>query len=148
MADPAVNVDYESPACMNLQMLRASHFVLKAYDDAYRPYGIRATQLPVLSLIGCRGPVSIKAIAEETASERSVLSRKIAVMEKSGWIREEPQRRGREKCFVLTDQGREILESVIPVRDQVQQRLLGRLSAEEQGLLMSLCGKLQGLDAE
>ena len=42
------NVDL---SCINLQMLRASHRVMKVYEDAYRPFGIKATQFPVLNLI-------------------------------------------------------------------------------------------------
>ena len=134
---------YPGAGCMNLEMLRASHMVLKAYDEAYRPYGIKATQLPVLSVVGCRGPIGIKALAEETASERSVLSRKLAVMQKNGWLAEERSKGSREKAFVLTEAGRELLEQVIPARDAVQQRLLERLTSAEQAALMSLCSKLQ-----
>ncbi len=140
---PVLDAEAQSAACMNLQMMRASHFVLQAYDEAYRPYGIKATQMPVLSVIGCRGPIGIKDVAEVVASERSVLSRKLQVMEKNGWIKEDAATTGREKTFVLTEEGRKLLETVVPVRDQVQQTLLQKLSAEERDLLMSLCGKLQ-----
>ena len=129
--------------CMNLQMLRASHVVLKTYDDAYRPYGIRATQLPVLSLIAQRGPITIKEIAEETVNERSVLSRKLQIMEKHGWIREESGENTREKSFCLTREGQDLLDSVMPVRLQVQEELLGRLSEDERRLMLSLCDKLR-----
>lgn len=131
--------------CVNLQILRASHTVLKVYDEAYRPFGVRATQLPVLNLIATHGPLTIKAIADETASERSVLSRKLQIMEASGWIREDVAAPGsREKAFVLTDKGRELVNELLPVRHEVQEKLLARLSAEERGLLLSLCGKLGG----
>ncbi|MDH5729128.1 MAG: MarR family transcriptional regulator, partial [Gammaproteobacteria bacterium] len=107
--------------CINLQMLRTSHWVLKTYDDAYRPFGIRATQLPVLSMIAESGPVTIKLIAAEILSERSVLSRKLQVMEKNGWIRQVLIDSSREKAFELTQQGRELLDRVKPMRWQVQE---------------------------
>lgn len=43
----------------------------------------------MLNIIAELGIVTIKVIAEITASERSVLSRKLHVMEKSGWIKSE-----------------------------------------------------------
>lgn len=129
--------------CVNLQMLRASHTVLKTYDDAYRPFGIRATQLPVLSLIAQQGPVTIKVIAEETVSERSVLSRKLQVMEKNGWIQEVFVQGSREKAFSLSAEGKRLLEKVQPVRLRVQEQLLNRLSEGERNLMLSLCDKLR-----
>jgi DNA-binding MarR family transcriptional regulator len=142
MENAAVELD-EELQCVNLQMLRTSHFILHTYDEAYRPFGVRATQLPVLGLIARLGPVSIKALAAEMASERSVLSRKLQVMEKNGWIREHGGT-GKEKHFVLSRDGAELLESTETVRLDVQRRLLARLGAGERALLLSLCGKLGG----
>ena len=140
----AAKVLDEELQCINLQMLRTSHFILHTYDEAYRPFGVRATQLPVLGLIGRMGPVSIKAIAAEMASERSVISRKLQVMQKNGWI-EETEDSGKEKHFVLSTEGTELLRSTEGVRLEVQRRLLSRLGAGEQALLLSLCGKLRGV---
>lgn len=133
----------ESLQCVNLQMLRASHMVLKTYDDAYRPFGVRATQLPVLNLIA-QGPTTVKTIAEETVTERSVLSRKLQVMEKNGWIQREKMEGSREKAYTLTDEGKALFDKLLPVRMQVQHELLGRLDDNERSLLMGLCDKLKG----
>jgi DNA-binding MarR family transcriptional regulator len=124
-------------------MLRASHMVLKTYDDAYRPYGVRATQLPVLSLIEQRGPVTIKVIAEETVSERSVLSRKLQVMEKHGWIVREGIPGSREQLYSLSEEGKALLEKLRPIRLEVQKQLMDRLEDEERQLLLGLCDKLK-----
>ena len=133
----------EQLMCVNLQMLRTSHVVLKTYDDAYRPYGVRATQLPVLELIAQRDGCTIKEIASETVSERSVLSRKLQVMEKNGWIRREDIAGSREKAYVLGDKGRQLLDDVKPIRLHVQEQLLGRLEPRERELLIGLCDKLK-----
>ncbi|MDH4275527.1 MAG: MarR family winged helix-turn-helix transcriptional regulator [Gammaproteobacteria bacterium] len=124
-------------------MLRASHMVLKTYDDAYRPFGIRATQLPVLNLIAMRGNATIKEIADETVTERSVLSRKLQVMLDNGWLSEQTNPSTREKVFVLTDSGRALLDQVMPVRRAVQDKLLTHLSYDERRLLLNLCDKLR-----
>jgi DNA-binding MarR family transcriptional regulator len=132
-----------SPMCINLQMLRASHYILKAYDEAYRPFGVRATQIPVLAVLARLQPASIRSIADEMESERSVISRKLQVMEKCGWIREDANSTGREKTFVLSAKGRELIENVKPARLSVQKQLMSLLNEDEQQLLMSLCGKLR-----
>lgn len=129
--------------CINMQILRASHYVLKTYDDAYRHLGIRATQMPVIGLIARKGPITIRQIADEMESERSVMSRKLQVMEKNGWISEDPLTTGKEKSFILANEGRALIERVLPVKHKVQQQILSKLSEEERNLLLNLCSKLK-----
>lgn len=137
--------DATSPACINFQMMRSSHYILKAYDDAYRPFGVRATQMPVLGVVARRQPVTIRQIADELESERSVMSRKLQVMESRGWIIEDPETTGREKTFLLTDDGKALVEKILPVRMAVQQRMMSALTEEEMNLLLTLCNKLKAL---
>lgn len=144
MTEP-ISADATSPACINLQMMRSSHYILKAYDEAYRPFGIRATQMPVLGAVARRQPVTIRQIADELESERSVMSRKLQIMEKSGWVKMSSEMVGREKSFVLTDQGKELIQKILPVRLKVQQRLMSALTQDELKLLLTLCNKLKDI---
>lgn len=136
-------IEGEAASCINMQILRASHYVLKTYDDAYRNLGIRATQMPVVGLIARKGPITIRQIADEMESERSVMSRKLHVMEKNGWIMEDPIMSGKEKVFVLADEGRALIKRILPVKHEVQTKILNKLSEEERNLLLSLCNKLK-----
>ena len=136
-------IEGEAVGCINMQILRASHYVLKTYDDAYRDLGIRATQMPVVGLIARKGPITIRKIADEMESERSVMSRKLQVMEKNGWITEDPATSGKEKSFVLDDEGRALIERVLPVKHEVQTKILNKLSDDERNLLLNLCSKLK-----
>jgi len=139
--------DFETryPLCVNMQMLRTSHFIMKTYDNAYRDLGVRATQTPVLGILARNESATIREIADEMETERSVMSRKLQVMEKNGWIRESIQ--GKEKVFKLTDQGRKLMEKVWPIRLEVQEKLLGQLSDAEQQLLFGLCDKLKAIES-
>lgn len=136
-------IEGDAPSCINMQILRASHYVLKTYDDAYRDLGIRATQMPVIGLISRKGPITIRQIADEMESERSVMSRKLQVMEKNGWISEDPETTGKEKSFILANQGRDLIQKVLPVKQAVQEKILNKLSEDERNLLLSLCSKLK-----
>jgi DNA-binding MarR family transcriptional regulator len=138
-----IQADGDAQSCINMQILRASHYVLKTYDDAYRDLGVRATQMPVIGLIARQGPITIRQIAEEMESERSVMSRKLQVMEKNGWISEDPLTTGKEKSFILTAAGKDLIERVLPVKYEVQQRIISKLSNDERNLLLSLCSKLK-----
>lgn len=132
----------EASPCINLQVLKASHFILKTFDDAYRDFGVRATQLPVLRILAENESVSIKDIARLLESERSSMFRKLKVMEKSGWIKE-AHGQGKEKIYQLTNEGHSLVTEMEKIRLKVQGELLSRLSIEEQSLLISLCSKMQ-----
>jgi DNA-binding MarR family transcriptional regulator len=136
-------IESEAPDCINMQILRASHYVLKTYDDAYRHLGIRATQMPVVGLISRKGPITIRQVADEMESERSVMSRKLQVMEKNGWISEDPLTTGKEKSFILAEEGKALIERVLPVKHAVQQKILSKLTEDERNLLLNLCTKLK-----
>ena len=136
-------IEAEAVGCINMQILRASHYVLKTYDDAYRDLGIRATQMPVVGLIARKGPITIRQIADEMESERSVMSRKLQVMEKNGWIIEDPATSGKEKSFILADEGSALIKRVLPVKHEVQTKILNKLSEDERNLLLNLCSKLK-----
>lgn len=143
LTNELLSAEATSPACINLQMMRSSHYVLKAYDEAYRPLGIRATQMPVLGAVARHQPVTIHKIADELESERSVMSRKLQIMKKSGWVKEDPETSGKEKTFVLTQEGRVLVKKIMPIRMAVQQRLMSALTEEELKLLLTLCNKLK-----
>ncbi len=132
------------PVCFNHQMLRSSHYILKAYDDAYRPFGVRATQMPVLGAVSRLQPVTIKQVADEMESERSVMSRKLQVMEKKGWIKQKTAP-GKEKCFLVTAKGRRLIDRIKPARLAVQNRFLSAFDADEQHFIFSLCNKLKSI---
>ncbi|MFK5914419.1 MAG: MarR family transcriptional regulator [Woeseiaceae bacterium] len=138
-----IEIDGDAPSCINMQILRASHYVLKAYDDAYRDLGVRATQMPVIGLIARKGPITIRQIADEMESERSVLSRKLQVMEKNGWINEDPETTGKEKSFILAEEGKALVQKILPVKQAVQEKILNKLSDDERNLLLNLCSKLK-----
>jgi len=144
-ANKELSTEVTSPVCINLQMMRSSHFILKAYDEAYRPHGVRATQMPVLGTIARRQPVTIRQIADDLESERSVISRRMQVMKKSGWVKEDAKTSGKEKSFVLTKKGKNLIEKILPVRLQVQQQLTSALTGDELNLLLTLCNKLKAV---
>ena len=50
-----------------------------------------------------------------------------------------------EKTFVLTKEGKELIQQILPVRMEVQQRLMSALSEDELNLLLTLCNKLKAV---
>ena len=64
-------------------------------------------------------------------------------MERRGWVKEDAETSGKEKTFVLAEEGKALIKKVLPARLEVQQRLMTALTNDELDLLLSLCSKLK-----
>ena len=83
-------------ACFNLR--KAARAVTQLYDDALRPAGILATQLPLLIATGRLERVTISQLAEAMVMDRTTLTRNLRPLERDGLVRTKPgkDRRVRE----------------------------------------------------
>ena len=67
--------------------------ITRAYDDALRSTGLRATQASVLAAVGARGALSIKSLAYFLEMERTTLTRNLGPLEERGYVLLAPERR-------------------------------------------------------
>ena len=113
--------------CMCHKARMAARVVTRAYDDALRPTGLRATQVSVLAAVGARGALSIKSLADALHMERSTLTRNLRPLEKRGYVELAPERRYRSRVLTLTSAGRAALVSALPLWEGAQRKLKGRV---------------------
>ena len=113
--------------CMCHKARMAARVVTRAYDDALRPTGLRATQVSVLAAVGARGALSIKSLADALQMERSTLTRNLRPLEKKGYVELAPERRYRSRVLTLTSAGRAALVSALPLWEGAQRKLKGRV---------------------
>jgi DNA-binding transcriptional ArsR family regulator len=85
--------------CHNVRM--ASRVVSRAYDEALRPSGLRATQIAVLAAVGARGALSIKSLADSLEMERTTLTRNLRPLEEQGLVAIAPEGRPSESSAAL-----------------------------------------------
>jgi DNA-binding MarR family transcriptional regulator len=115
--------------CHNVRM--ASRLVSRAYDDALRPSGLRATQIAVLAAVGAEeGALSIKALADTLETERTGLTRNLRPLEQQGYISISPEGRHRSRTVALTKAGRLALLKALPLWEAAQQTLMQQLGAQ------------------
>ena len=119
----------ESCACHKVRM--AARAVTRAYDDALRPVGLRATQLSVLVAVAIDGSMSITELANFLGMDRSTLTRNLGPLAKEGLVAvgAEGWRRSRE--LVITKKGRERLETAVPLWEQAQEALKRKVGARK-----------------
>jgi len=103
--------------------------VTRAYDDALRPAGLRATQASVLAAVAIEGALSISALAELIGMERSTLTRNLAPLEAEGLIVVGDEGWRRSRTLRITPKGRSRLRDALPLWEEAQRELRGELGA-------------------
>ncbi|HEX6120319.1 MAG TPA: MarR family transcriptional regulator [Dongiaceae bacterium] len=108
----------------------AARAITRAYDDALRSTGLRATQISVLAAVGARGALSIQSLADSLEMDRTTLTRNLRPLEDKGYVLLAPERRHRSRVLTLTDAGHAALMEALPLWEQAQRRIKRRLGAE------------------
>jgi DNA-binding MarR family transcriptional regulator len=115
----------ESCACHKVRM--AARAVTRAYDDALRPVGLRATQLAVLVAIAVEGAMSITALAKFMIMDRSTLTRNLRPLEEEGLVAVGLEGWRRSRTLEVTEKGRLRLAEALPLWKQTQETLRRKL---------------------
>jgi DNA-binding MarR family transcriptional regulator len=122
----------ECADCLCLASRRAARIVTRGYDRALRPFGLRATQFSILVVVSLRGPITIGALAEELGSERTTLTRNLALLEREGWVQSRAGEDARERLLTVTRKGAATAAEALPAWRQAQrkaQAMLGTAAA-------------------
>src|SRR3954463_2834011 len=91
--------------CVCQSVRTAARAVTRAYDDALRPIGLRATQLLVLVAVAGDEAVSIASISRTLGMDRSTLTRNLRPLEKEGLVSIGSEGRHRSRTLKLTAKG-------------------------------------------
>jgi DNA-binding MarR family transcriptional regulator len=118
----------DSCACHKVRM--AARAVTRAYDEALRPVGLRATQLAVLVAMANEGTMSITALAKSMAMDRTTLTRNLRPLEKAGLIAIGPEGWRRSRMLEITKQGHIRLREALPYWERAQETLRRKLGDE------------------
>jgi len=118
----------ESCACQKVRM--AARAVTRAYDDALRPVGLRATQLAVLVAIAVEGALSITALAKFMIMDRSTLTRNLRPLEQDGLVAVGLEGWRRSRTLEVTKKGRSKLAEALPLWKQAQEILRHKLGEQ------------------
>src|SRR5262249_4837228 len=108
-------------ACHRIRM--AARAVTRAYDEALRPIGLRATQASVLGATAAEGATSTTALAGFIGMDRSTLTRNLAPLEKEGLLSLGSEGWRRSRTLAITAKGRSRLEKALPLWEEAQRRL-------------------------
>jgi DNA-binding MarR family transcriptional regulator len=89
------------------------------------PWGLRATELRILNILDGAASIPISEIARRTHVDKAWISRSVRDLEKKGLVaRRHDENDARKSQAVLTDKGRELLETIRPLVLVGEQRVL------------------------
>ena len=74
--------EVEFSDCMCLSIRKASRNITQAYNEEFQGLGINITQFSVLAILFGTGKQTIKMIAHQLGSERTTVTRAIAILKK------------------------------------------------------------------
>ena len=117
--------------CACNKVRTAARLVTKAYDDALRPTGLRATQCSLLAAVAAQqdGAMSITELATTMGMDRSTLKRNVTPLEQLGLLRVGVEGWRRSRSLSITDKGKAALEAGVPLWEAAQRKLKKQLGA-------------------
>jgi len=113
--------------CACHRVRTAARAVTRAYDEALRPVGLRATQLSVLIATAVDNAMSITALAKFMGMDRSTSTRNLRPLEAEGLITLGPEGWRRSRTLEITKKGRSRLRDAMPLWEQAQRALRRKL---------------------
>jgi DNA-binding MarR family transcriptional regulator len=122
-------------ACFNIR--KATRAVTQFYDDALRPSGLRTTQFTLLVLLQGHGPMTINALAEAAGTDRTTLTRNLAILEQRRLVRIRPGEDARVRIVELTVAGHEAATEALPLWQKAQTRVATKLGRHRLTRLLS-----------
>jgi DNA-binding MarR family transcriptional regulator len=100
--------------CACNQLRRASRAITQLYDGAMAGSGLKVTQLPILVGLGTAGELSISALADALALDRTTLTRNLSVLEGRGLVStRESADDARVRIVSLTPDGSRMLSAAL-----------------------------------
>jgi len=113
--------------CACLKVRTAARAVTRFYDDAFRPVGLRATQLSVLVAVAFSEAVSIASLSRLLGMDRSTLTRNLRPLEKKQLVILGPEGHHRSRTLSITSRGEQLVQKALPVWEKAQQKLRDEL---------------------
>jgi DNA-binding MarR family transcriptional regulator len=114
-------------SCVCTKARAAARALTNAYDAALKPAGLRSTQFAVLAALGAEGSLSITALAQRLAVDRSTLSRNLGPLEKAGLIKLGGEGWRRSRKLEVTKKGRAQFDRAVPMWEAAQRAVQRRL---------------------
>src|SRR3954449_13006583 len=108
--------------CLAVRVRTLNRAVSALYDDALRPHGLRVGQLNLIVAVARMGTARPGDLCRILRMDKSTLSRDVEVMRRNGWLEVDDSADARARPLRLSGQGHALLETIVPVWRQAQEK--------------------------
>jgi len=137
MTDAALFADCSS--CYCLASRSAARSITAVYDRHLRPHRLRATQFSILTNLVLRGSTPVTVLAQAMVTDRTTLTRNLALLESKGWVQVRPGGGdARTRLVSVTARGRAVAEKALPAWREAQTTIAGAIGAPGAAALQRL----------
>ena len=122
--------------CLCLTLRRTTRIVTQRYDAALRPFGLRATQLPILTAAATGDGVRLAPLAESLGMDRTTLLRNVRPLVRRRLVDVRRAAGHRHDELRATAKGQTLLARVYPAWRRVQDEM--RAQVPDSGWRLAL----------
>jgi len=126
------SIDVIARECIAVRVRMLNRVITGIYDDALRPFGLKASQMNILVVVTKLGTARPARICEFLQLDSSTLSRNAERMIAAGWLETVAEEDGRSQPLRITKKGAALLQKVVPVWQKAQREAEAVLG--EQGV--------------
>ncbi|MFF3946727.1 MarR family winged helix-turn-helix transcriptional regulator [Streptomyces sp. NPDC001902] len=117
--------------CNNLALRKASRYLGATYDKALAPLGLRATQFSILQQLSVHEEMTITALADVIAMDRTTMASSLKPLAREGLVTVEPSATDRRARIVaVTPAGLARMKAALPRWEGVQAEFEKKFGAE------------------
>lgn len=113
--------------CTNTR--RASRAITKFYDASMEASGLKITQFSILRNVMLSGPLSTSKLSQILNLDRTTLVRNLKSLESLNYIESAGSNDSRERPIIITEKGRNAVDSAIPYWEQAQESIKVRIGS-------------------
>ena len=135
-------------SCYCINFRRAANIVTKYYDNYLKEVGITINQFSLLKNILKIEPASISDIAVRVGLERTTVVRNLKSLFKEDLIEDISEISERNKKVRLTEKGKDVLNSAIPLWEKAQKDIENKIGKENFTNLLKTFDSLNKLDID
>lgn len=122
--------------CNNLALRKAARYLGATYDKALAPVGLRATQFTILQLLNVHGEMTITALADVIAMDRTTMASNLKPLAREGLVTVESSPTDRRaRIAAITPKGLSRMKEALPLWRDVQARFEEAFGAEDAARL-------------
>ncbi|MEW5421523.1 MarR family winged helix-turn-helix transcriptional regulator [Amorphus sp. 3PC139-8] len=125
-------------ACTAYRLRKAARRVTQAYEAALAESGVSIVQFAVLAELDRSEALTLSALADRLATDRTTLSRTVDRMSALGWTGSVPAQDRRERRLNLTDAGKAAFAGALPAWQRVECTIARNLGSERRDQLWTM----------